>query len=172
MKKLLCLMLALLPVLFCVSCSRTGRDPLAYRREGMRAEVILTKNGIRLRGLLTLAPETEDGTARNAEMLYSSPESVSGMNAVRKNGLTTVKLGDKTVSANNGYFEAAEMIAPAGTVTEASVTETDGKKVTVLTVSSAESTYEVMLTESGTPLRITGNGVTLDVVWFEKCSDE
>jgi len=161
MKKILLFILSFVILGFSMSCKDSGKDPLAYQTGKISAEIAILKNGCRIGAVLNISEEGD------IAMTLTSPETVAGTEIKRTGGAVAVTRGELTSSAQE-YLAAAELFRLEGDVAAAEPTELNGKKLTKIAVISKETSYEVYLSEDNTPARIVSDGMTVDVIWFER----
>ncbi len=148
----ICALLLVLP-----SCATVPRDPLAYQKGSLTAEVVLEKNLTQVSAVIKLGPMTD--APRDAERKFSS-----GMSAVRKNGESSLTLGDTTLlTPDPKFFMLCDLFSLDGSIVSASTDRT----TTQITLADGESSYEITLNRDGTPQRIIGDDFILLIVWIE-----
>ncbi len=160
MKRNLLIFLSLLTMLL-TACSPRPSDPLAYQKSALSAEVVLEKNGTRIGAVIRLGEPT-DGP-RDAEIVFTSPESLKGATVERKGGSVTARLGDLSVSPYGRALFLAELFSLDGTVTSAKAEN----GLTILTLSESDADYTLTLDAGGHPKSISGQGFVLAIVWLE-----
>ncbi len=143
------------------ACTPRPSDPLAYQKSPLSAEVILEKNGTRIGAVIDLGEKSD--APRNAEIVFTSPESVKGITVERLNGNVTSKLGELTITPDERALFIAELFSLDGTIIGAA-TENG---MTTLTLSCTDADYILTLDADGRPKSIDGKDFTLKIVWLE-----
>lgn len=151
---------------FFSSCAKKG-DPLAYEKGKINAEILILMNGTTLRAEMELMP-IEDGKERDASLVFTSPESMSGLSVYRRNGEVSASLGDFKLSVpNSALLYVTELFSTRGTVISAETETVDGESLTKLSVKADGEMYTVWLTYNGLPRKILHENMTVDIVWLE-----
>ncbi len=151
----------ILALILLSSCAPKQTDPLAYQNDALSAEVVFEKNGTRVGAVIKLGPLTD--TARDAEIVFTSPESIKGLTLERRNGSVTARLGELCITPDERAFTLAKLFSLDGRVTNAKAED----QLTLVTVSCADQDYELTLDRDSRPKRISGHGFVLDVIWLE-----
>ena len=167
MKKLICILLVTVFIL--CGCAPSGRGRLNCLSRPASAEIIVTRGETVFRGQLTLGA-SDTGLPRDALLVCSSPESLAGLRAERKNGVSTVTLGNIVLPSDasaSAFLHAAWLFSPEGSMVSSKLCELNGKKVTRICVTSESATRTIYISPDDAPVRIESDGIEVDIVWYE-----
>lgn len=150
-----------------VGCRNGNREPTAMLSEALDAEMTLDADGITYCVTVHLG-EVQEGGVRDAEVIFLSPDSLSGM-AVRENadGVTVTQNGITTVGGERtrALLLAASLLCPAETV-RASAESEGGRVYTVCRLSDGRALY--FDGDTGVLSRIESDGCRATVMWIER----
>ncbi len=156
MKRLILLIFTLTLILS--SCATVAKDPLSYQNGALSAEVSFEKNGICISAVIRLGPMSS--TPRDAEISFSSPE---GLHVVRKNGVCSAELGGASIAPDPKLFLLCDLFSLDGSIVSV---KTD-RKVSEITLSVGQELYTVCFNSDDKPIKISGEGFKLDIIWIE-----
>ena len=156
MKRLILLIFTLTLILS--SCATVAKDPLSYQNGALSAEVVFERNGVRISAVIRLGPMS--GELRDVEIRFSSPE---GLHVVRKNGECYAELGGVSISPDPRLFLLCDLFSLEGSI----VSVKTGRKVSEITLSVGQELYTVCFNSDDKPIKISGEGFKLDIIWIE-----
>ncbi len=123
----LLLLLALLPALS--ACGDGTAELIAFARDPLRVVLAYDEGGVSVRAELTLGAAPKTGEARDATLIYLSPDTVAGMTYARTGGKTTVSHGDHTFAAADTPLRVADLFTIPSTARVTGIErETDGSR--------------------------------------------
>ena len=168
-RKILFILLISLLVFSFLSCRDTM--PLDYRRSAFVAEIRYESGGESFCAEVSVgAPPSDTTVERDIKMRFTAPESLVGLCAERKNGISKVTLGSAEIeseSAAQSFLRVAELLIFDGNLKFIEKYEENGLLFYRAEISGADKTVSLLLDNNGAPKRVSYCDLSITVIRFQ-----